>query len=378
MDRRHFLLSSSSSLASAGIVAIAADASAPTAASAQELALQPQIIYPQQQQFRIGYTTNTRGGWEGDPFKGISEGREVGFRYFEIFGTSFCAVPKEPVAGFSTSRSASSLSEPLKKWPDGYVYVPAKDTMPHTVYYPDNWEVLQHRMYEIGAQFTAITGGAAGEPNDFSDPALREAVVRNHFNMARFSRRFGCDHQKTNTGARRPGGSTIEDLRNIAAALDQTGKRIAQELGMRFGPHPHLGSQIQSRQELDYIMEHTNPEYVGLVLDTGHFSMAGMDPIAMAKKYHKRVIEYHLKDVKKEDRGGTKNVPAPTRNQMNDPYFYPLGEGGVDFPGLLAFLNNIKWRGHLTVELDASPWRPPKESARLTAGYIRNVLKLEL
>jgi sugar phosphate isomerase/epimerase len=258
------------------------------------------------------------------------------------------------------------------------VYVSAPDHDPHIVYYPDNWEALQHRMYEIGAQFTAITGGAAGEPNDFADPALRDAVVKNHFNMARFSRRFGCDHQKTNTGARRAGGSTIEDLKNICLTLNQTGRRIREELGMTFGPHPHLGSQIQTRQDLDYIMEHTNPDYVGLVLDTGHFSMAGMDPIAMAKKYASRVIEYHLKDVKKEDRGGTKNVPTPARNQMNDPYFYPLGEGGVDFPALIAFLRDAKWRGHLTVELDASPWRSPKESARITANYIRSTLKIEL
>ena len=53
--------------------------------------MEVQAALPQQQQFRIGYTTNTRGGWEGSPFVGISEGREVGFRYFEIFGSSFCA-----------------------------------------------------------------------------------------------------------------------------------------------------------------------------------------------------------------------------------------------------------------------------------------------
>ena len=47
-------------------------------------------VAPSQQRYRIGYTTNTRGGWEGDPFKGMREGREVGFRYMEIFGTSFC------------------------------------------------------------------------------------------------------------------------------------------------------------------------------------------------------------------------------------------------------------------------------------------------
>ena len=53
--------------------------------------MEVQIPLAQQQQFRVGYTTNTRGGWEGSPFVGISEGREVGFRYFVIFGSSFCA-----------------------------------------------------------------------------------------------------------------------------------------------------------------------------------------------------------------------------------------------------------------------------------------------
>jgi hypothetical protein len=28
--------------------------------------------------------------------------------------------------------------------------------------------------------------------------------------------------------------------------------------------------------------------------------------------------------------------------------------------------------------LDTSPWRTPKESARITANYIRNTLKIEL
>jgi sugar phosphate isomerase/epimerase len=106
--------------------------------------------------------------------------------------------------------------------------------------------------------------------------------------------------------------------------------------------------------------------------------MAGMDPVALAKKLGHRVIEYHLKDTAKADRGGTKNVPTPGRDMMNDPYFYPMGDGGVDFPAIVSYLKSINWRGHLNVELDTSPWRPPKESARITANYIRNVLKIEL
>ncbi len=47
---------------------------------------------------------------------------------------------------------------------------------------------------------------------------------------------------------------------------------------------------------------------------------------------------------------------------MNDPYFYPMGEGGVDFPALLAFLKVSGWRDHLNVELDTSPGVRPRKA----------------
>jgi sugar phosphate isomerase/epimerase len=334
MDRRHFLASSAAVLASGGV---AANAQAPACAD-QPVRHLP--VYPQQQQYRISYTTNTRGGWEGDPFKGIREGRELGFRYMEIFGASFCR--------------------------------------PDTLYYPDDAEGLMRRIFEIGVNFVSITGGSAKGSTRFEDLDSRQAVIENHFAMARFSRRFGCQVQKTNTGRRRPGGTTDDDLKVMAGTLDALGKRMSEELDMQLGVHLHLGSQIQSQHELEFIMANTDPKYVGLVLDTGHFTMAGMDPVAMGKRYGKRVVEYHLKDTRPEDRGGTKHVPGPEVDQMKTPYFYPLGAGGVDFPALMAYLDSIQWRGFLNVELDTSPWRPPQDSARMSANYIQNVLKIPL
>jgi inosose dehydratase len=82
-----------------------------------------------------------------------------------------------------------------------------------------------------------------------------------------------------------------------------------------------------------------------------------------------------MKDVKPENRGGAK-TRLETMDGMNDPCFFPLGKGGVDFPALKAHLDNIGWQGWLTVELDTSPWRPPKESARMSRDYLEKVLKV--
>ncbi|MGC2401712.1 MAG: sugar phosphate isomerase/epimerase [Acidobacteriaceae bacterium] len=334
MNRRKFLATSGA------VLAFGAVRSAEAVPACDEQAIRPEPLYEQQQQYRIGYTTNTRGGWEGDPFKGMREGREAGFRYMEIFGASFCR--------------------------------------PDTLYYPNDAEGLMRRIFEIGVNFVSITGGATGGSTRFEDLDSRTAVVDNHFNMARFSRRFGTQVWKTNTGRRRTGGTTDPDLKVMAGTLDTLGKRMREELGMQMGVHPHLGSQVQAQHELEFIMDNTDAKNVGLILDTGHFTMAGMDPVAMGKRYGKRVLEYHLKDTKPEDRGGTRNVPGPEVDQMKTPYFFPMGTGGVDFPGLLAYLNSIQWRGFLNVELDTSPWRPPIESAKITAKYIQDVLKIEM
>jgi inosose dehydratase len=339
MDRRQFLTNSGAVLA-AGAVAAAVHPAPVRALPTADQPIRQLPLYVPQQRYRIGYTTNTRGGWEGDPFKGMREGREVGFRYMEIFGASFCR--------------------------------------PDTLYYPDDAEGLMRRIFEIGVNFVCISGGSATGNTHFEDPAARVAVIDNHFEMARFSRRFGCQVQKTNTGRRRSGGTTDEDLKVMSGTLNALGKRISEELDMRLGVHPHLNSQLQTEHELDFIMANTDPRYVGLILDTGHFTMAGMDPLAKGKQYGLRVLEYHLKDTQPENRGGTKNVPGPEVDQMKTPYFFPMGTGGVDFPALKAYLDGIQWRGFLNVELDTSPWRPPKESAQITANYIETVLKIPL
>ena len=317
MNRRDFLLSGAASV------------------------LAVQQVFGAEPRYRVGYTSNTRGSdpattWAGDPFHGFAEAHHAGFHYVEAFATS--------------------LSQ----------------------FYPDDAAGLRKRIDAIGVKFAAVTGGSRGGSTRFEDPAARQAVIENHLGVVRFARKFGCDHQKTNLGARRPGGTTPEDLKNIAETLEILGRRSLEEEGMPFGVHAHLGSQFQTQGEIDYILAHTDPRHVRFVLDTGHITMAGMDPIALAKKLGDRVVEFHLKDTRPEDRGGTKTVPGPGVDQMKTPYFFPLGSGGVDFLALKEHLDRIQWTGFLVVELDTSPWRPPVESARMSADYLRNVMKIEL
>jgi len=298
-------------------------------------------LFGAESRYRIGYTTNTRGAsadttWSGDPFRGFTEAHAAGFNYVEAFATALAQ------------------------------------------FYPDDAAGLKKRVDAIDVKFAAITGGARGGSTKFEDPAARQAVIENHLGVIRYSKKFGCDHQKTNLGARRPGGTTEEDLKNIAETVEILGRRSLREEGIPFGVHAHLGSQLQMENEIDFVMAHTDPEHVRFVLDTGQITMAGMDPVALAKRLGHRVLEFHLKDTKPEGRGGTKRVPGKEVDMMKDPYFFPLGSGGVDFPALKANLDSIQWKGFLVVELDTSPWRAPVDSARISAEYLRKTLGMTL
>lgn len=280
--------------------------------------------------FTVGITTNTRGGWENDVWKSFREARELGYRNVESF----------------------------------------------IHYFVDFWEKpqeLKKRVDDIGVTFTTISNGGPMEMH-FEDPARHDKLVADHIKLARLLRRLGCDHLKINLGPRRPEGTTADDLKHMATVLNRVGPKISEE-GIKLAVHAHMWAQFETRHEIDYIMANTDPNHVYFVLDTGHITLAGINPVELAQTLGHRIREFHLKDTKPEWRGGAKTrLDHP--DMMKDPPFFHLGYGGVDFPGIKAVLDKIGWQGYWTVELDSSPFIGPKESSRRSFVYLKERLKL--
>lgn len=281
--------------------------------------------------YKIGITTNTRGGWEKDVFLSFREAREAGYRNVESFISYFTE-------------------------------------------YLDKPEALKAKTDDIGVKFVTISNNAPLEMH-FEDPGKRPKLIEDHLRLVRLIKHLGCDHLKINSGERRPNGTTDDDLKAMAVTYNELGKRISAE-GLKFGVHAHMWSQFENRHEVDLIMEATDPKHVWFVLDTGHVTMAGMDPLELTRKLGHRIIEFHLKDVDAKYRSGAKER-RERNDPMKDPIFFELGsKGGVDFLALKAELDRIAWRGWLTVELDSSPYRPPKDSAAISRKYIEQTLRI--
>ncbi|MDQ6698829.1 MAG: sugar phosphate isomerase/epimerase [Acidobacteriota bacterium] len=282
--------------------------------------------------YTIGITTNTRGGWEKDVFLSFREAREAGFHHVESFVNYFTG-------------------------------------------YFDNPEELRKKVEDIGVKFVTISNGVS-MPMHFEDAAQHPNIVAEHMRLVRFIRALGCDHLKINTGPRRATGTTDEDLRQIAKVFNELGRQIRAE-GLRFGFHGHMWTQIENRREIDAILKQTDPQHVDFVLDTGHITMAGIDPVELTRTLGHRIVEFHLKDTKPEYRGGAEKR-LQRNDPMADPIFFELGTGGVDFPAIKAHLDRIGWQGYLTVELDSSPSRPPKQSAEISRRYIEKKLGISV
>ena len=127
-------------------------------------------------------------------------------------------------------------------------------------------------------------------------------------------------------------------------------------------PH-HMGTIVQTAADVDAFMDATGPA-VHLLLDTGHLTFAGADPVAVARRWRERISHVHCKDVRPivmarvlaEDLSFLDAVVAGV-------YTVP-GDGCVDYVSVLKELPG--YSGWLVVEAEQDPEKAhPLTYARL-------------
>jgi inosose dehydratase len=72
---------------------------------------------------------------------------------------------------------------------------------------------------------------------------------------------------------------------------------LLQREGLQLVYHHHMGTVVQSADDIDAFMAATGPS-VHLLLDTGHATWGGDDPARLAQHYHARISHVHVKDVR--------------------------------------------------------------------------------
>ncbi len=137
--------------------------------------------------------------------------------------------------------------------------------------------------------------------------------------------------------------------------------------------HNHVGSVIETREEMDRLLSLTDPDCVFVGPDTGHLAWAGADPVAFCRAYADRIKTVHLKDCHAAvmERGRAEEWNYPTFVQHG--LFAELGEGSVDFPAIFDILRAANFRGWVIAETDRTEKPTARESATVSCAYLRSI-----
>jgi inosose dehydratase len=142
---------------------------------------------------------------------------------------------------------------------------------------------------------------------------------------------------------------------NLVQGLNELGYR-AKAKGMQLCFHPHLGTGIQTREEIDQLMDATDPNLVYLLLDTGHQLVAGADPILILKKYMNRIRHIHAKDVRRPVFEQLKREDWSFLQGVQHGLFTVPGDGDlVHWSELFSILKASDYSGWIVVEADQDP-----------------------
>ncbi|HYF93274.1 MAG TPA: sugar phosphate isomerase/epimerase [Symbiobacteriaceae bacterium] len=236
------------------------------------------------------------------------------------------------------------------------------------------WVAEQH--YERQQQFKEILAEhrlrlvALYAGGRLCDPAVTEQEIAWNGKVARFLRNMGADRMVLGGGVRRPEGNSREDWQLFVHTMHEIG-RICNDLGIKACYHPHLGTIVEKPDEIDRVMEMTDPGLIWLAADCAHIQKGGADPCEVYRKYRDRLAYLHIKDLNPGVEWG-QQTSAGT-DQL--PIFTELGRGVVDLKACIATLREIDYQGWITVELDQSVIGP-MNSLRINKEYLENELGL--
>ena len=146
-----------------------------------------------------------------------------------------------------------------------------------------------------------------------------------------------------------------KDWPAFGAAVEEIAKHVNAQ-GLTLVYHHHMGTVVQSPEEIDLLMAHTGPE-TKLLFDTGHCFFGGGDPAKVAAKHMGRVAHLHAKNVRPAIKAQVESEGLSFLEGVRRGVFTVPGdpEGGVDFTPVLKIAADHGYQGWLVIEAEQDP-----------------------
>ncbi|NME17468.1 TIM barrel protein [Micrococcus luteus] len=212
--------------------------------------------------------------------------------------------------------------------------------------FSSNLGELQSRLSDHELELVSVYTGGSFIYGDALEDELHK--VRSTAELAAAA---GAGHLVLGGGAIRATGTREDDYKRLGGALD-TVAEIAASNGLRACFHPHLGTIVQSPEQLETVFAETG---IGFCPDTAHLAAGGGDPAEAVRRYSDRLTLVHLKDY--DSASGR---------------FLPLGDGELNFGDILDAVQEAHYDDWVVVELDYYDG-DPAEAAQRSRQYLRGL-----
>lgn len=148
---------------------------------------------------------------------------------------------------------------------------------------------------------------------------------------------------------------SADQMAEFGARMEEFADWMAGQ-GVTLAYHHHMGTVVESPEEIDAFMAATGPA-THLLFDAGHCAFGGSEPEAVLRRHAGRVAHVHAKNIRRpvtervraEGLSFLQGVMAGAFTVPGDP------EGAIDFLPLLRILAEAGYQGWLVIEAEQDP-----------------------
>ncbi len=276
---------------------------------------------------------------------------------------------KWPVAFSSNAFIQYSLVDCARELArEGYDGIEVLADIPHAYpgsFSPEATAELSREIAQLGLRVSNVNAfmlralGSIHHPSWIEpDPRERDRRVQYTLACVDLTRALGAGTLSTEPGGPLPPGIERgtaldwfeEGLRTVLPAAESAGVRLLIE--------PEPGMLIERSAELRELLSRFESPAIGVNFDVGHFYCVGEEPADAIRALASRVHHVHLED-----------IAADRRH-----YHLVPGRGAIDFSRFFAALDDVGYRGFVTVEVYPE-YRNPIDAASDSLSYLRRWLE---
>ena len=230
-------------------------------------------------------------------------------------------------------------------------------------------ELLQY-VKDNGLRFSALCGDLG---HGFGDKELNPSLIEKSKRILDLSKELECDIVTTHIGVvpESPEHERYKIMQAACAELAEYADSVDAHFAIETGP--------ETSATLKKFLDSLGSRGVGVNLDPANLVMVtGDDPVKAVHNLKDYIVHTHAKDGKMLAKGNPEYIygivhPVPVEFQ-GIRYFeeVPLGTGQVDFPAYLAALDEIGYKGYLTIEREVGD--TPAKDIATAADFLREII----